>query len=108
MSGNLQIAIAVIFFIALSALSIMGAILYAENREISQTNQKLAELKDSRGVKHLNLEDPEVKKILDEEGGKGIRETHSALKLSFVFVGICALFLALFIVRVRRKQACAP
>ena len=103
MSSAMKMTIGVICFFILTVVTIVIPFQQVEKNELSWTNNELSELKQSRGVNHLELDDLEVKKILDDGEKYGVSELKSAMKISVSLIAIYTIILGAFIYRMRVK-----
>ena len=103
MSNANKIVIGVMCFLILSVVTVVIPFQKAENDELIWTNNKLNELKQSRGVYYLELDDPEVNKILDEGKKYGEAGLESAMKSSASLITLYAAILGVLIYRIRVK-----
>ena len=61
------IAVSIIVFLSLSIATLFIFFGIANEKDMAATNKQLTAIKLSKGTEHLELDDPEVRKILDQK-----------------------------------------
>jgi len=61
------IALSIIIFLGLSIVTVVTLFSIASEKEMAIKNEQLAALKTERKIGSIELDDPEVRKILDQE-----------------------------------------
>ena len=103
MNNKITNSIAVLSFVILSVLTVFLIFKGVETDEVNWTNERLSELKASRGTKYLDLNDPESKIILDQGRKLGSERIDNSIIISLVLIAFYSFLLVKFIKRNRSQ-----
>ncbi|WP_147275265.1 hypothetical protein [Thioalbus denitrificans] len=105
MTESTKITIAVLCFLVLSGLTIAIALMQAQQAELDWTNRQLEKLKNDRRAEFLQLNDPQVRKVLTKGSERGMQAMTRASAGALLLVATYAIGLGIYIFRIRRQSS---